>query len=268
MRQANLPEPNVNGLLDCSYHPQTLIVSPYNGAVPWANVVLLCHMDGTNGSTTFIDSSQYGHTISVAGNAQISTAQSKFGGASYKGDGNGDWIYVTASSSPASKLRAASKSFTDQFWYKSNDATQVSKRFIAVTIPGGTLPNTSIQRVISISSTGTLQAVVVQGGTGTRVGNDVAAATALDGNWHFVELNRTGDEYRLYFDGVQQGATLTLSGSLNDSSSMNYHIGSITNSGAFTSFSFNGWIDDVRMVENQAVNTSNYTIPASAFPNY
>jgi hypothetical protein len=38
-----------------------------------ANTKLLLHMDGTDGSTTFIDSSSSSHTITAVGNAQIST---------------------------------------------------------------------------------------------------------------------------------------------------------------------------------------------------
>ncbi|MGE3429317.1 MAG: phage tail protein, partial [Hyphomicrobiaceae bacterium] len=56
----------------------------------WNNVIALLHMDGTNGSTTFTD--QKGHTFTATGNAQISTAQSKFGGASALFDGTGDLV--------------------------------------------------------------------------------------------------------------------------------------------------------------------------------
>ena len=46
------------------------------------NTVLLLHGDGTNGSTIFTDSSSYPKAVTASGNAQISTAQSRFGGAS------------------------------------------------------------------------------------------------------------------------------------------------------------------------------------------
>jgi hypothetical protein len=53
----------------------------------FASVSLLLHMDGTNGSTTFIDSGPSGLTMTSVGGAQISTALSKFGGASGLFDG-------------------------------------------------------------------------------------------------------------------------------------------------------------------------------------
>ena len=53
----------------------------------WESVVLLLHMDGANGSTTFPDESPSQHSVTATGNAVISTAQSKFGTASFYVDG-------------------------------------------------------------------------------------------------------------------------------------------------------------------------------------
>ena len=61
----------------------------------WDNYTkLLLHFDGTDGSTTFVDSSPSGKTVTAVGNAQIDTAQYKFGGASGLFDGNGDYLSV------------------------------------------------------------------------------------------------------------------------------------------------------------------------------
>ena len=54
---------------------------------------LLLHCDGADGSTTFIDSAT-GKTITASGNAQIDTAQYKFGGASGLFDGTNDFLYT------------------------------------------------------------------------------------------------------------------------------------------------------------------------------
>ena len=55
------------------------------------NVELLLHLNGSNGSTTFTDSSSNGLTVTRGGNVTISTAQAKFGGASAVFDGSGDY---------------------------------------------------------------------------------------------------------------------------------------------------------------------------------
>src|SRR5690606_37527659 len=57
----------------------------------WSSRVALLHFDGSNGSTTFYDE-KLGGNWTGSGNAQISTAQSRDGGASLLLDGTGDWI--------------------------------------------------------------------------------------------------------------------------------------------------------------------------------
>ena len=77
--------------------PEACEADPYYSCGPtndpyWANVVLLLHMDGTDGSTTFTDSSSYARAMTAAGNAQIDTAEFKFGTASGLFDGTGDSV--------------------------------------------------------------------------------------------------------------------------------------------------------------------------------
>jgi hypothetical protein len=62
------------------------IVAPYY----WADTVLAMHMDGPDTSTDFIDEKE--HTVTVAGSAVISTARSKFGGASALFDHTGNCL--------------------------------------------------------------------------------------------------------------------------------------------------------------------------------
>ena len=60
-----------------------------------ANVVLFLKGNGSNGSTNIIDSSPTPKTISVFGTAQISTAQSKYGGSSLYFDGTNNCFIGT-----------------------------------------------------------------------------------------------------------------------------------------------------------------------------
>ena len=55
---------------------------------------LLLHCDGTNTSTTITDSSSRANTVTAVGNAQLSTSVKKFGTASLKLDGTGDYCTV------------------------------------------------------------------------------------------------------------------------------------------------------------------------------
>lgn len=58
------------------------------------DVALLLHCNGTNGSTTFTDNGPTAKVVTATNGAQISTAQSKWGGASGLFDGTNDYLTV------------------------------------------------------------------------------------------------------------------------------------------------------------------------------
>ena len=94
------------------------------GDVYFPQTKLLLPLDGSNGATTTSDSSNSNHTITFAGNAQISTAQSKFGGSSLYLDGSGDEIDLGSSSDwnwPTPS--GASGDFTIEFWHRRTATT-------------------------------------------------------------------------------------------------------------------------------------------------
>ena len=64
------------------------------GDAYYPQVAALLHFDGTNGSTTITDNSKNNLTVTASNGAAISTAQSKFGGASALFDGTDDYVNV------------------------------------------------------------------------------------------------------------------------------------------------------------------------------
>src|SRR5205085_836009 len=86
----------------CKRVEQALQPEVTGGSTPtddsYANVTLLLHGNGTNGSTTITDNGPGNRTVSVFGNAKVSTTQSKFGGAALAYDGAGDYMQVANSS--------------------------------------------------------------------------------------------------------------------------------------------------------------------------
>lgn len=85
---------------------------------------LLCHFNGTNGSTAFTDNSKNKTTFTVNGNSQISTVQSKFGGASAYLDGTGDYL----SSPSVSDFAFGTGNFTIECWIYSSDVSSATQR--------------------------------------------------------------------------------------------------------------------------------------------
>ena len=78
--------------VDGSFRPITLtgLYEGTAGSSAHALISLLLHFDGSDGATTTTDDGPDERTITLAGNAQLDTAQKKFGTASLLLDGNGD----------------------------------------------------------------------------------------------------------------------------------------------------------------------------------
>ena len=82
------------------------------GDVHFPKVKLLLPFDGSNGATSTTDSSNTNNSVTFVGTAQLSTAQSKFGGSSLLLDGNSDYVYVSNSDLGTT----STESFTIEFW--------------------------------------------------------------------------------------------------------------------------------------------------------
>ena len=205
---------------------------------------LLLHMDGSNGSTTFTDSSSNALTVTANGNAQISTAQSKFGGASAAFDGNGDWL----SSSTNSALVFGTGDFTVEFFARWNSFSSYNSLYDSRS--GG---GSAAGFIILTSSAGVLS---VYSGT-----TFVVSSTALSANsWYHVACTRSGSNLRLFIDGSLAGSA-TYANNLTDG---NLIVGK-TNE-ALSNY-FNGYMDDLRITKGVARYTAAFTPPTTAFPN-
>ena len=214
----------------------------------FANVSALLHFDGSNGSTTFTDSGPLGHTFTATGSASISTARSKFGGAS--------GLFATGRIDAASH---ASFGFgTGDLCFESwayFDSLYVTPRIMGNLAGGGWAAN---KWVIANISAG-FQLYVNNYNAGSPLLS--SATTGLTG-WHHMAIVRNGSAWSLFIDGTVD-ATGTFSGSLDGGGSQTFHIGG---SGGPSEF-YNGSLDDARITKGVARYTSNFTPPVAPFPN-
>jgi hypothetical protein len=211
----------------------------------FTSVSLLLHGNGTNGSTTITDSSPTPKTVTAFGNAQISTAQSKFGGASIAFDGTGDYLTTPASSSFAFGLA----DFTVELWlYRFGSGQQhlYDARDIG-------LNDNRILLYLDSSS----QLTYYSNGAPRITTTSVPTLST----WVHVALCRASGNSRLFLNGVQVGATFADTISI-VSPTATVAIGA-TNVGTT---SLNGYIDDFRITKGIARYTANFTPPTAAFP--
>lgn len=218
---------------------------PVAGDEFFANVSLLLHCDGTNGSTTIVDSSGSPKTVTAVGNAQISTAQSNlFGGGSLLLDGNGDYLSVNSSSA----FDFGTNSFTVEAWVR---LTSISGDFFIASASG----NNGLFFGYNLSNN--------NGWGWGRAGvawDYTSGITATTGTWYHLALCRDGTSMRLFVDGTQAGTTQT------NSTSYNLSQTSLTIGSQGAGFYLNGYLDEVRITKGVARYTSNFVAPTAPFP--
>jgi hypothetical protein len=211
-----------------------------------SQVSLLLHGDGANGSTTITDSSPSPKTVTAFGNAQISTAQSKFGGSSIAFDGSGDYLAVAEVSS---SFTFGAENFTIEFWLYPSDLSG-----IAIIADWRNASGPQGQRITLYRDGSTLYFFQ----TSIRI----TAATALtNGAFQHIALCKGSNSTRLFVDGTQVGSTYA-----DTTSYIAPQGGSIYIGGLLGAISMAGYIDDLRITKGVARYTSNFTPPAAPFP--
>jgi len=226
------------------------------GDVNYSNVSLLLHCDGVNNSTTFADNSSTPKTVTANGLAKISTAQSKFGGASGVFSGSTSYLSVPYSS----ELSLVSGDFTIEAWIYLTTLTSSSQAILDKDgVEGASYPQYSL----GVNSTGKIDCFLGNGNGVSPVGGSFVGITTITLNaWHHVAIVRTGSTCKGFLNGSQEwsGAAATMY-----EGSKPLLIG--YSSGQPTAAFFNGHIDDLRITKGVARYTANFTPPTSAFAN-
>lgn len=202
-------------------------------------VSLLLHMDGADGSATFTDSSRFPKGVAAAGNAKISTAQSKWGGGLMLG-GYGDYLSVPAQVD----FVFGTGDFTVELWI---NTTTTAEKSLVDQFDG----DESWQFAVKSGKLSWFSSGYILGGN-TAVNN---------GAWHHVAATRSAGTLRFFVDGVLDG-TATLS--------TNYPHQVVLGIGAQVAsrnptYDFPGYIDELRITKGVARYTASFASPTAAF---
>jgi hypothetical protein len=208
--------------------------------------VLLLHGDGTNGAqnNTFLDSSTNNFTITRNGN----TTQGTFSPFSLAAgewsnyfDGTGDRLDTPSNAA----VSPGSSDFCFETWVYFSGSGVASRPLYELIIGApntnglfiGTDPTNFIVRRVGVT-------------------NIITEAFPPANEWVHIAVTRSGTDWRLFFNGVQQGSTASYSYTFTTGS---VRIGSNEGQTAF----FNGNLSNYRFVKGSAVYTSNFTPPTT-----
>ena len=222
-----------------------------SGDPDFANVGLLLHCDGSNGGTTFTDSSSNGHTVTPT-SVTTSTAQAKFGATSalIASSANTNRLEVSDDAS----LVASTEDFTIECWVYftsvASAAILYNKAFGTGLYPyqlyksGGN--NFGFRGFDNASS-------LIYDLTGTT--------SVTTGQWYFVQARRSSGTFALAVDGTQEATTTISSSTVLLPNAAPVSIGNYGNAAA--SFPVIGYMDDIRFTKNVA---RTFALPTAAFP--
>jgi hypothetical protein len=216
---------------------------------------LLMHCDGTNGSTTFIDSSASAHTLTANVNTKISTASFKFGTACLYNltQAAGDCV---TSSTPSDFQ--PSGDFTIDFWFNRNGVAASATSYLCSLAAGGGATNAYWFQ--HLATTGLMGFEVILGGTNYLLSS---MSGYLDSLWHHCAAVRAGNTYYLFVDGVLQ-ATLTNSTSMTIPASPVFCVGSYMPNPSTPAWVWPGYIDEFRY-SSIARWTQNFTLASAPY---
>ena len=225
---------------------------PTSAYVDDADTVLLMHMDGADGGTTFTDDA-IGKAITSTGHTDHTMAKKKIDNSSIY-FGGGDYLSIPNSAD----LNYGSSDFTIECWIY-NDIVQGTNSLYTTALSSG---NTNGMQMEWQSANGNLAVWdyslnndwTILAGTGTT-------ATPVDQWYHFAFV-RNGDVFKMYIDGVAGSTTRTQSGTIEPTlgPSIGFHR---TDSGRYIEDSY---IDEFR-ISNTARYTSDFSgsLPTTAF---
>lgn len=231
-------------------YPLQVSVTSYLDDDPYlSNVSLLLHCNGTNGSTTFTD--QCGRTVTSSGDAQISTAQSVFGGASASFGGTG-FLTVTTHSS----LQFGGGDFTIE--------GRVRLSSVASTMAIIDRRSALQARGLSIffDTTGGNKLWFCVGDTSPAAWEvAITSGTIVANTWYGFAFQKIGDVYTALVNGISIGS-VTWAGTPADDST-DWLIGSIYGG----NYKLAGNIDELRLTKSVGRYVADYSLATVEFTN-
>jgi hypothetical protein len=193
------------------------------------------------------------NNLQTVGNAQVSTAQSKFGGSSLLFDGTGD--FLKAPNSPVYQL--GSGNFTLEAWVY---VTQTSGS-VQTLIAKGTGLGNQASYVIQLNTSGTWVYNISNNGA-TWSFSDVSIGTNTLNTWQHIALVRNGNTFTPYLNGV--AGTITTTSLTLFAGTAPFTVGA---DDAGNNLLY-GYVQDLRVTNGIARYVQPFTPPTQAFQTY
>ena len=194
------------------------------------------------------------NNLDTVGNAQIDTAIKKYGTGSLEFDGSGDYLKIPQNDG----LELGSGDYTIECWVNISAAANVGGIF------SKGLPSTLNTSTWSLefNTTNNYVSWYVQAASISYI--ITGSQNIKTSNWIHIAVTRSGNDTKLFVNGVQDGSTYT--GGYTIATGGDLYLG--TGFYAPTTRTITGFIDDFRITKGVARYTSNFTPPDAALPKF
>ena len=207
---------------------------------------LLIHSDTTDGSTTFVDSSSSGHTVTANGDVHHETDQQKFGKTGVFCDGVGDFLNIPTSPD----WDFGTNPWAVDFWFYSSVTTDDSNDGLF------SLKKEAVSAAL-------LQITYNSGKVSFRVASTIDGrfdVVVSHSTWHHIAVTSDGINARCFVDGVQVGSVdvsvVSFSDGLGGMWIGNYYDGN---------YPLQGYLDEIRISKGIARWTADFTPPTAPY---
>ncbi|MBA1141765.1 LamG domain-containing protein [Mesorhizobium neociceri] len=224
----------------------------------FANVKLLLGFEGTDGSTTTTDEAPSPHAVTFNGNAQIDTAQFKFGSSSCLFDGTGDYLTIP-DSADWDLSDANSDLFTIEFWIRPHG--NVGNQRVMGQAPSSGNWSWDINSTWSGGNGSVQFRYTSDGSSPTTIGTGTANL-AID-TWHFIAVSKNASgKIRIWRNGTLDDSATPANSAIFNSTGT-FDIGR-----NFATANLDGWMDEIRITKGACRydTDGSITVPTAAFP--
>lgn len=191
------------------------------------------------------------HNIETVADAQIDTAQKKFGTGALEFDGNGDYLNFRT----GGNLLLGTGDFTVELWFYAR-ASRTHRLFSL----DGSGPSSYYAGLrIDLNGSGSFGLYSSNGGSHNIITDQGSWSV---NTWTHLAITRSGNDFRFFKNGTQFYTVNSTHGLMNGTS---HTIGMLASYGADW---FDGLIDDFRVTRGVARYTSNFTPPTAPFPDF
>lgn len=211
---------------------------------PDVNTVSMLHLDGANGSTTITDTAAGTPSAWTAIGGSLSTAQKKFGTASY----TGGLILPTT----ATNFTFGTGDFSVELWLRTPSSTSNGSFVFDFRADGA---HNSLAPALYITSN---QLRYLVDGTVRITGGTTLSANT----WYHVALCRVSGTTTLYLNGSSEGTWSDSSNYICGTARPIFLRAAADTGGAY----YSAHIDEIRVAKGGAAYSANFTPPSAAFP--